>query len=254
MGKMIDMTGWKMSEHGQPNSILTVLHRDFEFDKIRTNESIRWICQCECGTIKSISGTELRRKRTPTISCGCLARERQLHFGDFTSRDLTHKKFGMLTPLYIIGTNKYHYNIWHCICDCGNEKDVVSRDLLNGDTISCGCQKNSYREKLISELLDKYKINYKTEYTFNNLKDKLALRFDFAILDEENNIKCLVEHQGEQHYLESDWHTATLTKHDEMKKQYCEKYNIPFYEIRYDDNLNNKILEILKREGVYYRT
>ena len=43
-------------------------------------------------------------------------------------------------------------------------------------------------------------------------------------------------------------------KHDEMKKQYCEKYNIPLYEIMYNDNLNDKILEILKREGVYHRT
>lgn len=253
MGKFIDMTGWRMAEHGQPNSILTVLKRDTDFDKQRGKEAIRWICKCDCGTIKSISGTELRRKTKPTLSCGCLAKEQHKHFGDFTARDLANKKFGMLTPLYIIGTNKYHYNIWHCKCDCGNEKDVTSRELINGDTISCGCQKNSYRENLIDNLLNLYHINHIREYTFNDLKDKLSLRFDFAILDGNNNIKCLIEHQGYQHYNDCIWHTETLIQHDEMKKQYCEKNNISFYEILYNDDLNNKLLEILEKEGVYHR-
>ena len=38
-----------------------------------------------------------------------------------------------------------------------------------------------------------------------------------------------------------------------MKKQYCEKNNISFYEILYNDDLNNKLLEILEKEGVYHR-
>lgn len=29
--------------------------------------------------------------------------------------------------------------VWHCICDCGNYKDVVGSYLENGDTASCGC-------------------------------------------------------------------------------------------------------------------
>ena len=34
----------------------------------------RWKCLCDCGTVKIISGTNLRSKRTQ--SCGCLQRER----------------------------------------------------------------------------------------------------------------------------------------------------------------------------------
>ena len=253
MGKLIDMTGWRMSEHGQPNSILTVIKRDTEFDKIRKNESIRWICKCDCGVIKSISGTELRRKKKPTLSCGCLTEKRNKEFGKITEYDLTNKKFGMLTPLYIIGSNKYHYNIWHCKCDCGNEKDVTTRELLSRDTISCGCQKNSYRENLIGNLLKKYNIKFIKEYSFNDLKDKLLLRFDFCIL-KNGNVKYLIEHQGEQHYTESNWHTETLAEHDKMKKEYCQKNNIPLYEIKYNDNLEEKILTILEKEGDYHRT
>lgn len=29
--------------------------------------------------------------------------------------------------------------MWHCLCDCGNEKDVASTSLINGSTTSCGC-------------------------------------------------------------------------------------------------------------------
>lgn len=250
MGNFIDMTGWRMSEHGQPNSIITVIERDTNFDKIRTNESIRWICKCDCGTIKSISGTELRRKSKPTLSCGCLAQERNKHFGDFTSLNLSNKKFGMLTPLYITGTNKYHYNIWHCKCDCGNECNVVSRELMNGDTISCGCQKNSHREQLIAQILDKNNIKYQKEFTFNDLKDQLPLRFDFAIFNANNKLECLLEHQGSQHYISGAWHTDKLILHDKMKVEYCLEHNIPLYKIKYSDNLEEEVLKIIKERGV----
>ena len=254
MSKFIDMTGWRMCEHGQPNSILTVIKRDTEFDKIRRKEPIRWICQCDCGTIKSINGAELRRTKKPTLSCGCLAHEQHKQFGNFTSLDLTNKKFGMLTPLYIVGTNKYHYNIWHCKCDCGNEKDVLSRELMSGDTISCGCQKNSHREQLIADLLCAHNIRYIKEFSFSDLRDSLPLRFDYAILDDDNNkIKFIIEHQGEQHYIKGAWHTETLVKHDKMKKEYCKEHNIPLYEIKYSDNLNQELEKILKKEGVYHR-
>ena len=29
--------------------------------------------------------------------------------------------------------------MWHCKCDCGNEKDVLGTSLRYGATISCGC-------------------------------------------------------------------------------------------------------------------
>lgn len=29
--------------------------------------------------------------------------------------------------------------VWRCVCDCGNERNVLSRDLRTGHTKSCGC-------------------------------------------------------------------------------------------------------------------
>lgn len=249
MGKFIDMTGWRMSEHGQPESILTVLKRDTEFDKTRTTEAIRWICQCDCGTIKSISGSELRRKRKPTLSCGCLTQERNKHFGEVTFRDLTNQKFGMLTALYVVGSNKYNFKIWRCKCDCGNEKDIASRELLSGDTVSCGCQKNSYREKLITDWLEKNNFHYQKEYSFDDLKDVLPLRFDFAVFKEDGSIFCLIEHQGQQHSSKCEWNTEKLQIHDQMKKNYCIEHKIPLYEIQYFEDLDKRLGEICLKEG-----
>lgn len=57
--------------------------------------------------------------------------------------DLTGQRFGRLTVLEYAGP----YNaadglcsaVWHCRCDCGEEVDVVGRNLRQGLTRSCGC-------------------------------------------------------------------------------------------------------------------
>ena len=60
--------------------------------------------------------------------------------------DLTNKKFGRLTPQYYIKGGK-----WHCICDCGKELDVNTRNLNSGHTQSCGClQKEKASENTIN--------------------------------------------------------------------------------------------------------
>ena len=29
--------------------------------------------------------------------------------------------------------------MWHCKCECGNEKDILEKLLKNGDSASCSC-------------------------------------------------------------------------------------------------------------------
>lgn len=61
----------KESLIGQQFGKLTVI----SLDKEKTNNDIYnrsfWICKCECGSIKSISGNNLRTYQT--LSCGCLS-------------------------------------------------------------------------------------------------------------------------------------------------------------------------------------
>lgn len=247
--KQLDLTG---KTFGQ----LTVLGLDEEFEKHRSStQQRRWICQCSCGVVKSIIGAELTRTKKSQKSCGCASKARQKNFGKITFKDLSNQQFGYLTVLNKVGTNPYGYAIWHCRCKCGKECDIVSRELLSGDTISCGCQKNSVRENQIQNLLEQKHIQYKREYIFKDLKDESYLRFDFAIF-KNNQLICLIEHQGLQHYLkDSNWHTDKLVHHDQMKKEYCKLNHIPLYEIMYNDDLEETLNKILEKEGLMpYRT
>lgn len=246
MGKVIDLTGKRFGK-------LVVLYLDEEFEKIRNARQKRWICQCDCGVIKSIIGAELTRKNKSQKSCGCESKKRQYNFGKITFKDLTNQKFGELIVLEKIGSNKYNYTIWKCQCSCGKFCEVTSRELLSGDTKSCGCLKNSYREFQIEQLLKQFGINYQKEYFFNDLIDKQPLRFDFAIFNNNSELIGLIEHQGKQHYdKNTHWHTEILEKHDNMKKEYCYKNNIQLFEILYNENLENKLKEVLLKLGVDY--
>ena len=53
--------------------------------------------------------------------------------------DLTGQKFGRLTVEYKAGKDSRGESIWHCVCECGNTKDVLSSNLRKGATRSCGC-------------------------------------------------------------------------------------------------------------------
>ena len=53
--------------------------------------------------------------------------------------DETGNKYGILTVLYKAITEKGKPIKWHCLCECGNEKDILGTMLRNGNTKSCGC-------------------------------------------------------------------------------------------------------------------
>lgn len=62
--------------------------------------------------------------------------------------DITGQCFGRLTVLGISGKDKRGEIIWHCVCECGNTKDVLSSNLRKGLTQSCGClRKEKVKEK-----------------------------------------------------------------------------------------------------------
>ena len=81
------------------------------------------------------------------------------------------------------------------------------------------------------------------------------LRFDFAILDSNNNIKYLLECQGEQHYkpVEKfggvDGYEALL-QNDELKRTYAKKHKIPLIEIPYKYKTFEKEERFLKEQGI----
>ena len=72
MSKLIDMTGWVMSEHGVPDSRLTVLQRVEDHVTSSGQRSPQWLCECSCCEHKQIVARGANIRNGITKSCGCL--------------------------------------------------------------------------------------------------------------------------------------------------------------------------------------
>lgn len=117
--KLINMTGKRIG-------YLTVIERD---GSDRRGHPL-WKCQCDCGTMTYITGSNLRSGRV--LSCGC-------YHKDLITDDITGKRFGKLVALRRNGSDRFHLALWDCKCDCGSEVTVRGTHLRSGKTQSCGC-------------------------------------------------------------------------------------------------------------------
>lgn len=54
-------------------------------------------------------------------------------------KNLLNKRFGRLLVVRETNERKHGQIIWLCQCDCGNEVDVMSHNLIKDNTKSCGC-------------------------------------------------------------------------------------------------------------------
>lgn len=209
----------------------------------------QWLCLCDCGKEFVTKGVSLRSGHTK--SCGCLQKEKAQQIGYNNTIDLIGQKFGKLTVIErIIGGNNSRGK-WVCQCECGGIAITTSDKLISSHSQSCGCLK-SKGELEISQILTKFNIIFTREMTFSNLiSDKnYKLRFDFALF-ENNILKCLIEYDGEQHYNENTFYwTKDIEINDKLKNDYCLTNKIKLYRIRYDENIEEEILDILKKEGI----
>jgi very-short-patch-repair endonuclease len=113
-----------------------------------------------------------------------------------------------------------------------------------------GCHfcNESKGEKQIQILLDSKNIKYKREHKFNDCKYKRRLPFDFYL--PEYNL-C-IEYDGSQHFskwdrFESDDNEFEIRKiRDQIKNEYCLKNNIKLIRIKYNENIDKKLIPILK--------
>lgn len=144
-----------------------------------------------------------------------------------------------------------------CQCkNCGEIKNI-RLDTLQNKNAKCECFKNrSTGEQLVKEYLDKNNIKYKSEYKFPNLTGlgHGNLRYDFAILNNENKVIKLIEFDGEQHFQEAGSYyneTGQVQIHDAIKNEFSKINNIPLLRIAYfekneiDSKLNDFLFEIL---------
>ena len=218
---------------------LTVIRRAPKKDL--KNRCHRYICKCLCGNEVEVNGGALRSGHT--TSCGC----KQKEASSKNTIDITNERFGKLVVLERVSSGQDRHAIWKCQCDCGQIKEVEGTLLRNGLIRSCGCVK-SWKEIEIARLLEENNIKYVREFSFDDLvsDNNKKLRFDFAVFYLDYLV-FLIEYQGEQHYNQDNiWYDLKMQKHDEMKKEYCKKHNIPLYILDKDDNLSEFIKDLRK--------
>lgn len=94
----------------------------------------------------------------------------------------------------------------------------------------------------IEQILSRAGLNFKEEYSFPDLigHSGHALRFDFAVFDDDGNLEFLIQYQGIQHYKPKSIFggVSGLRKqqyYDMLKREYCKKNNIKLILIPYWD-------------------
>lgn len=228
--RKIDMTGWRLSDHGVPDSRITVLKEAGR----NTSGIIQWECQCDCGNTFVADGTKIRNGHTK--SCGCLQKEIT---SCRTRADLTGKIFGKLTALYPIGKRGGNV-LWLCKCECGNFKEAGSDDLVKNQTHSCGCLK-SYGESLVYRYLKERNISFIQEYHPPELtpKAKSYPRLDFLLTKDDAPIGA-IEVNGIQHYdTNNPWYNSNTEYNQKLKQEYCQSKSIPLLILPYVDGTIN---------------
>ena len=225
---------------------LTVKNRADDYVRPSGNKETMWNCICDCGKECVKSGQYL--KKSPCPSCGCWKNEltHDRHFMDLTGEIINNLR--VVEYLGVTKTKQSQYSEFLCECLLCNRYCVKKTgELLSGNAKSCGCLNQSKGERITKGYLNKLNISFIQEYTFNDLKSEnnYPLFFDFALFNKNNELKCLIEYQGLQHYVDTDFGRYQREVTDKQKKEYCFAHNIPLCEIKYCDDINKKVEEII---------
>ena len=243
MGKttMIDMSNqiyknWKILQRAEPPAHIK-----------NKSASVWWLCECiNCKNQKVLNGTEIRSNKSGACKCKNKTNSEHQLTTNKIKNEIGNKYGKLLVKSFAYVKNSHAY--WNCECECGKQVIVKGNALRTQAIQSCGCQR-SRKEAEISIILNNKNIIYQREYSFEDLKDKGKLRFDFAIFNQDNKLIGLIEYQGQQHYEPNNIFSRNglLQKHDNMKLDYCKKHNIPLLLLNKNNiDLSNDILLWIK--------
>jgi len=196
----------------------------------------------EHGLFKQTPGSHLKG-----VGCAKCSGNRRLTIDEFI--ELANKKHNNLYSYPDKNYKNYDSKI-NINCSKHGIFNQTVRDHLSGR--GCSICRNSKGELKILDILKNNNIKYKSQYSFSDLKHKGLLKFDFAIFDNNDDIKYLIEYNGEQHYtfkrlFHRDYDNFKINQHrDELKVEYCKINKIKLCIITYKDDIDEKMREIIK--------
>ena len=89
-----DMTGWKMCEHGVPNSMLTVVKQVEDYVKPNGNRTAQWLCICGCENQTQVILRSDDIKSGKRLSCGCMFKKKSVWLDGIFEDDYGQYKIG----------------------------------------------------------------------------------------------------------------------------------------------------------------
>ena len=173
-----------------------------------------------------------------------------------------HDKFAMLdvrtdkwfrTESRKVHGNRFGYSRSHY---CGMTKMVIITCPKHGDFSQMaishlqghGCSKcfASKGEAKVRVFLETMNISFEEQKTFKGCRDKNLLRYDFYV--EKHNL--LIEYDGAQHFFPVDhWGgqkaLENTQRRDKIKDNYAKDNEIKLLRIRYDECVEDKLVEML---------
>jgi hypothetical protein len=219
---------------GQVFDKLTVICENGFYTYPNGERDYKWLCRCECGNYITIRGNSL--KAEGNHNCGCYRNELRVK-----DEDMIGRRFGMLTVLErvapVMSSVGTVVSRWRCACDCGCERIVKGAFLRNGRIVNCGNHSsNSVGEDLVCDYLKQYGFNYEQHVVFSDLRGVHdgCLSYDFIVY--LNGRFVLIECQGIQHYEPVTFFGGReqfeiQQIHDDLKRMYVMRNNIPFCEL-----------------------
>ena len=233
----------RINNIGEKFGRLTIV--DILWDEDRTKA----VCKCDCGN--DYIGVKSDIVSGHTQSCGCLQSEN-------TSIANTKDWTDYVSDYGVEFLRQSHMNdkgqwLWECRCGlCGDIFIALPAKVNNGHITSCGCRIQSAGEECIEKILNDMKINFETQYTFEDCRYIYLLRFDFAII-QNDKLLGLIEYDGKQHFEPVELFGGQAgfeetKKRDAIKNAYCQSHKIPLLRLPYTLSIE----EIKQRIYEYY--
>lgn len=163
------------------------------------------------------------------------------------------QRFEKLTVIEYAGKDKYNNNLWKCKCDCGNFKNVATKDLNAGHIKSCGCgsvatrfkrQEDSYIKNIYNLSSYNYGVGYykNKQFLFDKEDYDLIKEYIWVIADNDY-VKSYYKTDGTKNKKAIRLHV--LVMHSDPKK-----YDVDHIHHNLLDNRKSQLRKVLHCENI----
>lgn len=148
---------------------------------------------------------------------------------------------GKIVPVTLYEGSNNDMTAWCISCQSRTTRKAAQFIDKNRVRGCANCAKgSSVGELKIKRWLDSNGMRYAEQHSFDLLVDKAPLRYDFAIMNEQDEIVMLIEFDGRQHYeaVESFGGKKEFErqcKSDQLKNEFAKENDIELVRISYKD-------------------